>query len=146
MTERIVKKRRCAVYCRKSSEEGLEQEFNSLHAQREAASRQKGTWMGEVPPYGYRVETRKLLVDEETATHVRWIFARFLEIGSATLPVDRRFIGAETQPAIAVQSRIVAGERLPAPSAMEIGRPGPKTRIYPVNSLFFSEVLPNRAR
>src|SRR3989454_9513330 len=30
------KMRRCAVYTRKSSEEGLEQEFNSLHAQREA--------------------------------------------------------------------------------------------------------------
>src|SRR6202048_18517 len=28
--------RRCAIYTRKSSEEGLEQEFNSLHAQRDA--------------------------------------------------------------------------------------------------------------
>ena len=28
--------RRCAIYTRKSSEEGLEQNFNSLHAQREA--------------------------------------------------------------------------------------------------------------
>ena len=28
--------RRCAVYTRKSSEEGLQQDFNSLHAQREA--------------------------------------------------------------------------------------------------------------
>ena len=28
--------RRCAVYSRKSSEEGLEQDFNSLHAQRDA--------------------------------------------------------------------------------------------------------------
>src|SRR3954451_11038743 len=28
--------RRCAVYTRKSSEEGLEQDFNSLHAQRDA--------------------------------------------------------------------------------------------------------------
>ena len=27
---------RCAVYTRKSSEEGLDQSFNSLHAQREA--------------------------------------------------------------------------------------------------------------
>ena len=27
---------RCAVYTRKSSEEGLEQDFNSLHAQRES--------------------------------------------------------------------------------------------------------------
>jgi site-specific DNA recombinase len=35
--ERIKPKlRRCAIYTRKSSEEGLEQEFNSLHAQREA--------------------------------------------------------------------------------------------------------------
>jgi site-specific DNA recombinase len=29
---------RCAIYTRKSSEEGLEQEFNSLHAQREACA------------------------------------------------------------------------------------------------------------
>jgi site-specific DNA recombinase len=29
-------KKRCAIYTRKSSEEGLEQDFNSLHAQREA--------------------------------------------------------------------------------------------------------------
>src|SRR5258708_30081439 len=27
---------RCAIYTRKSSEEGLDQDFNSLHAQREA--------------------------------------------------------------------------------------------------------------
>lgn len=29
---------RCAIYTRKSSEEGLEQGFNSLHAQREACT------------------------------------------------------------------------------------------------------------
>ncbi|MFN3946108.1 MAG: recombinase family protein [Allosphingosinicella sp.] len=205
MTEPVFRKLRCAVYTRKSSEDGLEQEFNSLHAQREAceayiasqrsegwvlvrdryddggisggtlerpglkrllediedglvdvvvvykidrlsrsltdfarlvevfdrngvtfvsvtqafntttsmgrltlnillsfaqferevtaerirdkfaASRRKGMWMGGVPPCGYRVENRKLVVDEETAGHVRWIFARFLEIGSCTL-------------------------------------------------------------
>jgi len=28
--------RRCAIYTRKSSEEGLERDYNSLHAQREA--------------------------------------------------------------------------------------------------------------
>jgi len=201
---KIVRKLRCAVYTRKSSEEGLEQEFNSLHAQREAceayiagqrsegwvmvrdryddggisggtlerpglkrllddiedglvdvvvvykidrlsrsltdfaklvdvferhgvtfvsvtqsfstttsmgrltlnillsfaqferevtaerirdkvaASRKKGMWMGGVPPYGYGALNRKLVVDEESAEHVRWIFARFLEIGSCT--------------------------------------------------------------
>lgn len=36
MKKAIVRKLRCAVYTRKSSEEGLEQEFNSLDAQREA--------------------------------------------------------------------------------------------------------------
>jgi site-specific DNA recombinase len=204
MTQPILRKLRCAIYTRKSSEEGLEQEFNSLHAQREAceayiasqrsegwvvlreqyddggisggtlerpglialmqdiedglidvvvvykidrlsrsladfaklvevfdrtgvtfvsvtqqfntttsmgrltlnillsfaqferevtaerirdkfaASRKKGIWMGGVPPYGYRVENRKLIIDEEKAEHVRWIFNRFVEIGSAT--------------------------------------------------------------
>jgi len=213
MTQAILRKLRCAIYTRKSSEEGLEQEFNSLHAQREAceayiasqrsegwvalreqyddggvsggtlerpglkalmqdiedglvdvvvvykidrlsrsladfaklvevfdrtgvtfvsvtqqfntttsmgrltlnillsfaqferevtaerirdkfaASRKKGIWMGGVPPYGYRVENRKLIIDEEKAEHVRWIFARFIEIGSATelaRQLDRR--------------------------------------------------------
>ena len=213
MNKPILRKLRCAVYTRKSSEEGLEQEFNSLHAQREAcesyiasqrsegwvvlrdhyddggvsggtlerpglkqlmqdiedglidvvvvykidrlsrsladfaklvevfdrtgvtfvsvtqqfntttsmgrltlnillsfaqferevtaerirdkfaASRKKGIWMGGVPPYGYRVENRKLIIDEEKAEHVRWIFARFIEIGSATelaRQLDRR--------------------------------------------------------
>ena len=33
---RQVRKKRCAIYTRKSSEEGLEQDFNSLDAQREA--------------------------------------------------------------------------------------------------------------
>jgi len=36
MREEQVKRRRCAIYTRKSTEEGLEQEFNSLDAQREA--------------------------------------------------------------------------------------------------------------
>src|SRR6266404_1691387 len=36
MEQSKAKTRRCAVYTRKSSEEGLEQNFNSLHAQREA--------------------------------------------------------------------------------------------------------------
>jgi site-specific DNA recombinase len=38
MTRPPTRKLRCAIYTRKSSEEGLEQEFNSLDAQREACS------------------------------------------------------------------------------------------------------------
>lgn len=36
MTAKAIKPVRCAIYTRKSTEHGLEQEFNSLHAQREA--------------------------------------------------------------------------------------------------------------
>jgi hypothetical protein len=39
--------RRCAVYTRKSSEEGLEQDFNSLHAQREACEAYTRSQQGE---------------------------------------------------------------------------------------------------
>ncbi len=201
---KIVRKLRCAVYTRKSSEEGLEQEFNSLHAQREAcesyiasqrsegwvlvrdqyddggisggtlerpglkrlladiedglvdvvvvykidrlsrslmdfsklvevfdrngvtfvsvtqsfntttsmgrltlnillsfaqferevtaerirdkvrASRMKGMWMGGCPPLGYEVKARKLVENPADAAHVRWVFARFIDIGSGT--------------------------------------------------------------
>ena len=35
---KVVAKVRCAIYTRKSSEEGLEMEFNSLDAQREACA------------------------------------------------------------------------------------------------------------
>ena len=47
---------RCAIYTRKSSEEGLEQEFNSLQAQREACeafinSQRHEGWVGL--PQGY---------------------------------------------------------------------------------------------
>jgi site-specific DNA recombinase len=204
MNKPVVRKLRCAVYTRKSSEEGLEQEFNSLHAQREAcesyiasqrsegwvlvrdqyddggisggtlerpglkrlladiedglvdvvvvykidrlsrslmdfsklvevfdrngvtfvsvtqsfntttsmgrltlnillsfaqferevtaerirdkvrASRMKGMWMGGCPPLGYEVKDRKLVENPADASHVRWVFARFIEIGSGT--------------------------------------------------------------
>ena len=38
-SRRSAKRLRCAIYTRKSSEEGLEQAFNSLDAQREACAR-----------------------------------------------------------------------------------------------------------
>jgi site-specific DNA recombinase len=38
---------RCSIYTRKSSEEGLEQDFNSLHAQREACEAYIRSQQGE---------------------------------------------------------------------------------------------------
>src|SRR5215213_3927715 len=50
MNKSVVRKLRCAVYTRKSSEEGLEMEFNLLDAQREACeayivSQRAGGWI-----------------------------------------------------------------------------------------------------
>ena len=49
-----------------------------------AASRKKGMWMGGIPPLGYDVVERKLVVNETEAELVRPIFSRFLRVGSAT--------------------------------------------------------------
>jgi len=56
-----------------------------------AASRARGMWMGGPVPLGYRVENRKLLLDETAAATVRRVFEGFAEIGSATrlLPILR---------------------------------------------------------
>jgi DNA invertase Pin-like site-specific DNA recombinase len=56
MKDTITRKLRCAIYTRKSTEEGLEKEFNSLHAQREAceayvASQRSEGWALIREPY-----------------------------------------------------------------------------------------------
>ena len=47
-----------------------------------AASKRKGMWMGGPVPLGYRLENRKLLIDDDEAPTVRRIFQRYLELGS----------------------------------------------------------------
>ena len=42
-----------------------------------AASKQKGMWMGGMPPLGYDVRDRKLVVNEAEAETVRHIFQRY---------------------------------------------------------------------
>ena len=49
-----------------------------------AASKRKGMWMGGVPPLGYDVDKRQLLINESEATVVRRIFEDMLTIGSPT--------------------------------------------------------------
>ena len=50
-----------------------------------AASKKKGMWMGGLPPLGYDVHERKLLVNPEEAQTVRHIYARYAELGSVRL-------------------------------------------------------------
>jgi len=47
-----------------------------------AASKQKGMWMGGLPPLGYAVQDRKLRIVGEEAETVRHIYRRYLELGS----------------------------------------------------------------
>ena len=49
-----------------------------------AASKRKGMWMGGVPPIGYDVENRRLVPNGRESKLVRFIFERFLELGSST--------------------------------------------------------------
>src|SRR5712691_6896811 len=46
-----------------------------------AASKRKGMWMGGVPPLGYAVRERKLIVVESEAQTVHHIFRRYLALG-----------------------------------------------------------------
>jgi DNA invertase Pin-like site-specific DNA recombinase len=53
-----------------------------------AASKRKGMWMGGPVPLGYRLDNRKLAIDEEEAETVRLIFGRYLEIRSVGALAD----------------------------------------------------------
>ena len=50
-----------------------------------AASKRKGMWMGGTVPLGYDVMDRKLMVNEAEAETVRYIFRRYLALGSVRL-------------------------------------------------------------
>ena len=49
-----------------------------------AASKKKGMWMGGVVPLGYEVQDRKLVVNEKDAEQIRFIFERFLALGTVS--------------------------------------------------------------
>jgi hypothetical protein len=50
-----------------------------------AASKRKGMWMGGSPPYGYDAIDKRLIINPVEAERVRYIFQRFITLGSATL-------------------------------------------------------------
>lgn len=47
-----------------------------------AASKRKGMWMGGLPPLGYDVRDKKLVVNEVEAKAVRSLFSLYLDLGS----------------------------------------------------------------
>src|SRR6267143_383320 len=53
-----------------------------------AASKQKGMWMGGVPPLGYAARDHKLIIIDSEAETVRHIFRRYAALGSVRLLRD----------------------------------------------------------
>ncbi len=49
-----------------------------------AASKKKGWWMGGLPPIGYDIDDRHLVINETEAHVVRQIFQRYLAVGSVS--------------------------------------------------------------
>ena len=76
-----------------------------------AASKRKGMWMGGVPPLGYRVQHRKLVIIDSEAEIVRSIFRRYAEIGSVQLlkeELDARRIKSKSWTSAA--GRVIGGK------------------------------------
>lgn len=47
-----------------------------------AASKAKGMWMGGIPPIGYDLKDKQLIINPDEAERVRFIFRRYLELPS----------------------------------------------------------------
>jgi site-specific DNA recombinase len=77
-----------------------------------AASKQKGLWMGGLPPLGYDVRDKQLVVNDAEAEVVREVFRLYLEVGSVRRlkeALDRR--GMVTKPRCQADGREMGGKR-----------------------------------
>jgi site-specific DNA recombinase len=73
-----------------------------------AASKKKGLWMGGMPPLGYDVENRKLVVNEAEARIVLDVFRRYLALRSGHALPDAlvsRASGARGRTALPMAAR-----------------------------------------
>src|SRR5215468_3655686 len=76
-----------------------------------AASKKKGMWMSGVPPLGYRVQDRKLVIVDSEAELVRSIFRRYAELGSVRLlkaELDAR--GVKSKSWTSASGRLIGGK------------------------------------
>ena len=63
-----------------------------------AASKKKGMWMGGLPSLGYDVQNRKLVVNDEEAGTVVYIFRRYVELRSVrVLQVELDAVGIRSK-------------------------------------------------
>jgi site-specific DNA recombinase len=97
-----------------------------------AASKKKGMWMGGVPPLGYRVQDRKLVIVESEAEIVRLIFRRYAELGSV------RWLRDELE-ALSIHSKL----RTSASGGISGGKPFARGALYLMlqNRIYRGEIV-----
>jgi hypothetical protein len=83
-----------------------------------AASKKKGMWMGGLPPLGYEVRNRKLVVNQGEAKTLLHIFRRYVELRSVrALKVELDAAGIRSKRRTSPTARYAAATRSPvAPS------------------------------
>jgi site-specific DNA recombinase len=75
-----------------------------------AASKKRGIWVGGIIPLGYRVEDRKLLIDDAEAATIRLIFDRYLALGALpALQTELRRLGVVTRTRTLATGRVTGG-------------------------------------
>src|SRR5437879_4128937 len=99
-----------------------------------AASKRKGMWMGGVPPLGYRVQDRKLVVIDSEAEIVRFVFRRYAALGSVRLLKDEL-------EALSIQSKL----RTSASGRISGGKPFARGALYLIlrNRIYQGEIIHN---
>src|SRR5205807_5013373 len=76
-----------------------------------AASKRKGMWMGGVPPLGYRVQDRKLVVIDSEAEIVRFVFRRYAALGSVRLLKEElEGLGIKSKSWTSASGRLIGGK------------------------------------
>ena len=76
-----------------------------------AASKKKGMWMGGVPPLGYRVQDRKLVIIDSEAELVRSVFRRYAELSSVRLlKVELEAHGINSKSWTSAAGRVIGGK------------------------------------
>jgi hypothetical protein len=76
-----------------------------------AASKKKGMWMGGVPPLGYRVQDRNLVIIDSEAEIVRSIFRRYAELGSVRLlKAELEAQGSRSKSWMSAAGRVIGGK------------------------------------
>ncbi|ODS00681.1 resolvase [Methyloceanibacter methanicus] len=78
-----------------------------------AASKKKGMWMGGLPPLGYDVRDRKLVVNKEEARTVIHVFVRYVALRSVrTLKAELDAAGIRSKRRTFADGRVYGGHKL----------------------------------